>query len=62
MDLTLTLAFVVAHPDDDAYGIAGTVALHAADPRFRFVLVHAGSRLQSSRRPSPRCSRRSSRR
>lgn len=32
---------VVAHPDDDAYGIAGTVALHADDPEFRFVLVHA---------------------
>lgn len=36
-----TLAAVVAHPDDDAYGIAGVVALRAADPRFRFVLVHA---------------------
>lgn len=36
-----TLAMVVAHPDDDAYGMAGTVALHAADPSFRFVLVHA---------------------
>lgn len=36
-----TLMLVVAHPDDDAYGLAGTVALHADDPRFRFVLVHA---------------------
>src|SRR5688572_15512017 len=36
-----TLAFVVAHPDDDAYGIAGAVALHADEPDFRFVLVHA---------------------
>jgi len=36
-----TLAAVVAHPDDDAYGVTGIVALHAADPRFRFVLVHA---------------------
>lgn len=36
-----TLALVVAHPDDDAYGLAGTVALHADDPAFRFVLVHA---------------------
>jgi LmbE family N-acetylglucosaminyl deacetylase len=36
-----TLAIVVAHPDDDAYGIAGSVALHAADPDFRYVLVHA---------------------
>jgi LmbE family N-acetylglucosaminyl deacetylase len=36
-----TLAVVVAHPDDDAYSVAGTVALHAEDPGFRFVLVHA---------------------
>lgn len=36
-----TLMLVVAHPDDDAYGLAGTVALHADDPEFRFVLVHA---------------------
>jgi LmbE family N-acetylglucosaminyl deacetylase len=36
-----TLAAVVAHPDDDAYGIAALVALHAEDPGFRFVLVHA---------------------
>lgn len=36
-----TLAAVVAHPDDDAYGVAGIVALHGADPRFRFILVHA---------------------
>lgn len=36
-----TVALVVAHPDDDAYGIAGSVALHDADPGFRFVLVHA---------------------
>lgn len=35
------LALVVAHPDDDAYGLAGTVALHEHDPGFRFVLVHA---------------------
>ncbi len=32
---------VAAHPDDDAYGLAGSVALHAADPGFRYVLVHA---------------------
>ncbi len=32
---------IVAHPDDDAYALAGSVALHAADPAFRFVLVHA---------------------
>lgn len=36
-----TLACVMAHPDDDAYGIAGSVALHADDPDFRFVLVLA---------------------
>jgi LmbE family N-acetylglucosaminyl deacetylase len=36
-----TLMMVAAHPDDDAYGMAGTVALHAEDPGFRFVLVHA---------------------
>lgn len=36
-----TLAVVMAHPDDDAYGVAGTVALHADDPEFRFVMVHA---------------------
>jgi len=38
-----TLAAVVAHPDDDTWGIAGTVALHADDPAFRFVLIHATS-------------------
>jgi LmbE family N-acetylglucosaminyl deacetylase len=31
----------VAHPDDDAYGAGGSVALHADEPGFRFVLVHA---------------------
>jgi LmbE family N-acetylglucosaminyl deacetylase len=36
-----TLVAVFAHPDDDAYGGAGTVALHGADPDFRFVLVLA---------------------
>lgn len=39
--MSRTLAMVVAHPDDDAYGVAGTVALHADDPEFRFVLIHA---------------------
>jgi LmbE family N-acetylglucosaminyl deacetylase len=34
-------AVVVAHPDDEAFSWAGTVALHADDPRFRFVLIHA---------------------
>jgi LmbE family N-acetylglucosaminyl deacetylase len=37
------LAVVVAHPDDDTFGCAGTVALHAEDRDFRFVLVHATS-------------------
>jgi LmbE family N-acetylglucosaminyl deacetylase len=37
------LAVVVAHPDDDTFGCAGTVALHDADPEFRFVLIHATS-------------------
>ena len=41
MDSPRVLALVVAHPDDDAYGLAGTVALHEHDPGFRFVLVHA---------------------
>jgi LmbE family N-acetylglucosaminyl deacetylase len=36
-----TLVCVMAHPDDDAYGIGGTAALHGDDPEFRFVLVHA---------------------
>jgi LmbE family N-acetylglucosaminyl deacetylase len=37
----LSYAMVVAHPDDDAYGAAGPVALHANDPGFRFILIHA---------------------
>ena len=37
----LSLRVVVAPPDDDAYGMAGTVALHAGDRGSRFVLVHA---------------------
>ncbi|MGH3987865.1 MAG: PIG-L deacetylase family protein [Pseudonocardiaceae bacterium] len=41
MDAGLSLMVVVAHPDDDAYGMAGTVALHADDPGFRYVLLHA---------------------
>ncbi len=41
--MTRTLAAVVAHPDDDTFGVAGTVALHAAEPDFRFVLIHATS-------------------
>jgi LmbE family N-acetylglucosaminyl deacetylase len=41
--MTMTLAAVVAHPDDDTFGCAGTVALHAEDPGFRFVLIHVTS-------------------
>lgn len=37
------LAAVVAHPDDDTWSVAGTVALHADDPAFRFTLVHVTS-------------------
>jgi LmbE family N-acetylglucosaminyl deacetylase len=36
-----TLACVFAHPDDDGYGVAGGVGLHASEPDFRFVLIHA---------------------
>lgn len=41
--MSRTLAAIVAHPDDDTFGCAGTVALHADDPGFRFVLVHVTS-------------------
>ena len=41
MSRNRTLACVFAHPDDDAYGTAGSVALLADDPDFRFVLIHA---------------------
>jgi LmbE family N-acetylglucosaminyl deacetylase len=41
MSQGLSLAVVVAHPDDEAYGMAGSVALHADDPGFRFILIHA---------------------
>jgi LmbE family N-acetylglucosaminyl deacetylase len=41
--VTRTFAAVVAHPDDDTFGCSGTVALHAGDPAFRFVLVHVTS-------------------
>jgi LmbE family N-acetylglucosaminyl deacetylase len=39
--MSRTLGVVVAHPDDDAYGVAAVVALHRTDPEFRFFLVHA---------------------
>ena len=39
--MSRVFAVVVAHPDDEAFSWAGTVALHADDPEFRFVLIHA---------------------
>ncbi len=36
-----SVALIVAHPDDDAYGVAGSIALHESELGFRFVLVHA---------------------
>jgi LmbE family N-acetylglucosaminyl deacetylase len=41
--LSQRLAVVVAHPDDDTFACAGTVALHDGDPAFRFTLIHATS-------------------
>lgn len=41
--MTRGFAALLAHPDDDAFGITGTVALHADDPAFRFALVLATS-------------------
>jgi LmbE family N-acetylglucosaminyl deacetylase len=41
--LSRHLAAVVAHPDDDTWSVAGTVALHVDDPAFRFTLVHVTS-------------------
>lgn len=41
MDEPHSLAVVVAHPDDDAYGCAGSIAMHENDPGFRFCLVLA---------------------
>jgi LmbE family N-acetylglucosaminyl deacetylase len=36
-----SLLFVAAHPDDDVFGAARPVALHADDPDLRFSLIHA---------------------
>ncbi len=36
-----TLAVCVAHPDDETYSTFGSVALHADDPHFRLVVLHA---------------------
>ena len=41
--MSRTFAAVVAHPDDDTFGVAGTVAVHADEPGFRFVLIHVTS-------------------
>ncbi|MEZ0448007.1 PIG-L deacetylase family protein [Cellulomonas sp. ICMP 17802] len=35
------LAVCVAHPDDEAYAVYGTVALHCDDPAFRLAVLHA---------------------
>ena len=39
--MTRTLGLCFAHPDDETYGSFGTVALHAADPELRLVVLHA---------------------
>ncbi|WP_225752828.1 PIG-L deacetylase family protein [Actinotalea sp. Marseille-Q4924] len=36
-----TLAVCVAHPDDETYTTYGSVGLHADDPDFRLVVLHA---------------------
>ncbi len=36
-----SLLFVAAHPDDDTFGVARSVALHRDDPELRFILIHA---------------------
>jgi LmbE family N-acetylglucosaminyl deacetylase len=37
------LAFVAAHPDDDTFGVSGSVALHAVDPGFHLTVIHVTS-------------------
>lgn len=41
--MTGRLAVVVAHPDDDAFGVTGTTALHERDPGFHLTVVLATS-------------------
>lgn len=36
-----SIAFIAAHPDDDTFGIGGTIGLHRDDPDLRFILIHA---------------------
>jgi N-acetyl-1-D-myo-inositol-2-amino-2-deoxy-alpha-D-glucopyranoside deacetylase len=35
-----SLLFVAAHPDDDTFGVARTIALHVPNPDLRFSLIH----------------------
>lgn len=36
-----SLLYIAAHPDDDTFGVSRSIALHAADPDLRFVVVYA---------------------
>lgn len=41
MDEPHSIAVIVAHPDDDAFGCSGSIALHHGVPGFRHILVLA---------------------
>lgn len=36
-----SLLYAAAHPDDDTFGVSGSIALHAADKNLRLVVVYA---------------------
>lgn len=36
-----SILYAAAHPDDDTFGVSRSIALHAADPDLRFVVVYA---------------------